>query len=102
MEGTEFKNQLMDSVLKQLGINHIFSISYHPQRKGKLKAFHKYLKPTLKKLCENDLVNWAKYVTQVLASYHVTLHLNTSKTPFFPVYGRDPNLPLHQLLEPMP
>ena len=25
----------------------------------------------------------------------------TTETPFFLVYGRDPNLPLHQLLEPM-
>ena len=25
----------------------------------------------------------------------------TVQTPFFLVYGRDPNLPLHQLLEPM-
>ena len=25
----------------------------------------------------------------------------TAETPFFLVYGRDPNLPLHQLLEPM-
>ena len=24
-----------------------------------------------------------------------------AETPFFLVYGRDPNLPLHQLLEPM-
>ena len=25
----------------------------------------------------------------------------TAESPFFLVYGRDPNLPLHQLLEPM-
>ena len=29
------------------------------------------------------------------------LNLATAETPFFLVYGRDPNLPLHQLLEPM-
>ena len=38
---------------------------------------------------------------QVLASYRVTPNLATAETPFFLVYGRDPNLPLHQLLEPM-
>ena len=50
--GTEFKNQLMDNVLKQLGIDCIFSSPYHPQSNGKLEVFHKYFKPTLKKLCE--------------------------------------------------
>ena len=93
--GTEFKNQLMDNVCKQLGIDCIFSAPYHPQSNGKLGVFHKYLTPTLKKLCENDPDNWDKYINQVSASYHVTPHLATAETPFFLVYGRGPNLPLH-------
>ena len=99
--GTEFKNSLMDQVLQQLGIDRIFSAPYHPQSNGKLEVFHKYLKPTLEKLCEKDPGNWDKYLNQVLASYRETLNLATEETPFFLVYGRDPNLPLHQLLEPM-
>ena len=91
----------MNQVLKQLGIERIFSAPYHPKSNGKLEVFHKYLKPTLKKLCKKDLSNWDKYINQVLASYRVTPNLATAETPFFLVYGRDPNLPLHQLLEPM-
>ena len=91
----------MDNVLQQLGIDCIFSAPYHPQGNGKLEVFCKCLKPTLKKLFEKDPDNWDKYINQVLASYHVTPHLATTETPFFLVYGRDPNLPLHQLLEPM-
>ena len=98
---TEFKNSLMDQVLQQLGIDRIFSAPYHPQSNGKLKVFHKYLKPTLKKLCEKDPANWDKYLNQVLTSYRITPNLATAELPFFLVYGRDPNLPLHQLLEPM-
>ena len=41
------------------------------------------------------------YIHQVLTGYHVTPHLKTDETPFFLVYGRDPNLPLCQLLETM-
>ena len=77
--GTEFKNNLMDQVLKQLGIERIFSAPYHPQSNGKLEVFHKYLKPTLKKLCEKDLSNWDKYINQVLASYRVTPNLATAE-----------------------
>ena len=40
-------------------------------------------------------------MNQVLTSYRVTPNLATPETPFFLVYGRNPNLPLHQLLEPM-
>ena len=98
---TEFKNSLMDQVLQQLGIDKIFSVPYHPQINGKLEVFHKYLKPSLKKLCEKDPANWDKYLNQVFASYRITLNLATAETPFFLVFGRDPNLQLHQLLEPM-
>ena len=90
----------MDQVL-QLGIDHILSAPYHPQSNGKLEVFHKYIRVTLKKLCENDPANWNKYLIQVLASYRVTPNLATVETRFFLVYGRDPNLLLHKLLEVM-
>ena len=91
----------MDQVLQQLGIDRIFSAPYHTQSNSKLEVFHKYLKPTLKKLCEKDPANWDKYLNQVLTSYRITPNIATAESPFFLVYGRDPNLPLHQLLEPM-
>ena len=91
----------MDQVLQQIGIDRIFSAPYHPQSDGKLEVFHKYLKPTLKKLCEKDPTNWDKYLNQVLATYRITANLATAESPFFLVYGRDPNLPLHQILESM-
>ena len=91
----------MDQVLKQLGIERIFSTPYHPQSNGKLEVFHKYLIPTLKRSCEKDPSNWDKYNNQVLASYRVTPNLATAEIPFFLVFGRDPNLLLDQLLEPM-
>ena len=81
--GTEFKNNLMDQVLQQLGIDRIFSAPYHPQSNSKLEVFHKYLKPTLKKLCEKDPANWDKYINQVLASYRITPNLATAESPFF-------------------
>ena len=99
--GTEFKNHLMDQFLQQLSIDYILSAPYHPQSNGKLKVFHKYLKSTLKTLCEKDPANWDKYINHSLTSYRVTPNLATAETCFILVYGRDPNLPLHQLLQPM-
>ena len=99
--GTEFKNHFLDQVLKQLAIQRIFSVPYPPHNNGELEVFHKYLKPTLKNLCEKDPPNWDKYINQVLAIYQVTPNLATIESPFLLVYRRDPNLPLHQLLESM-
>ena len=82
--GTEFKNQLIDQVHQQLGIDHILSAPYHPQSNGKLDVFQKYLKPTLKKLKkQKDPTNWDKYLNQVLASYRVTPNLAYSRDIIF-------------------
>ena len=64
--GTEFKNQIFDKVMKDLGIKRIFSAPYHPQSNGKLETFHEFLKPTLKKMCADDQDNWDDYMEQVL------------------------------------
>ena len=72
----------MDQVLQQLGIDRIFSAPYHPQNNGKLEVFHKYLKATLKKLCEKDPTNWDKYLNQVLASHRITPNLAMVELPF--------------------
>ena len=47
-------------------------------------------------------MNWDKYLNQVFASYRTTPNLATAETPFFLVYGRDPdsgmlNLETHRL-----
>ena len=55
--GMEFKNQTFDRVMKDLGIERIFSAPYHPPSNEKLETFHKFLKPTLKKMCAEDQDN---------------------------------------------
>ena len=48
---TEFKNNLMNQVLQQLGIDRIFSAPYHPQSNGKLRSLSQvpetYIEETL-------------------------------------------------------
>ena len=99
--GTEFKNQIFDKVTKDLGIERIFSAPYHPQSNGKLETFHKFLKPTLKKMFAEDQDNWDDYIEQVLGTYRGVPNLMTGELPFFLVYGRDGNQPVHQLLQPL-
>ena len=91
--GMEFKNSLMDQVLQQLGIGRIFSAPYHPQSNGKLEVYHKNLKPTLKKLCEKDPMNWDRYLNQALASYRITSNLATAETPFSWYMEETPTFP---------
>ena len=84
--GTEFKNQLLPHTI---------------HRAMETRGILQIPKPILKKLCDSDQDNWDQYFNQVLISYCVTPCLITGETAFFLIYGKDPNLPLQQLLESM-
>jgi hypothetical protein len=38
----------------------------------------------------------------VCFAYHSSIHSSTQETPFFLLYGRDPNIPIHNLLDAIP
>ena len=65
----------------------------YPQSNGKLEVFHKYLKPTLKKLCEKDLDHWDKYINQSCRSlvFSGTVHWFEGRQAFIHYCG------LHQV-----
>ena len=86
----------MDHILQQLGIDRIFSAPYHPQSKQQTGSLSQIFKTY-----PEDPTNWDKYLNQVFTIYRITSNLATAESPFFLVYGRDPNQPLHQLLELM-
>ena len=52
-------------------------------------------------MCAEDQDNWDDYIKQVLGTYRGVPNLTTGESPFFLVYGRDGNQPLHQLLQPL-
>ena len=72
-----------------------------PSKQWKTRSLSQVSKTYTQETLQKDPTNWDKYINQVLASYRVAPNLPTAETPFFLIYGRDPNLPLHQLLEPM-
>ena len=52
-------------------------------------------------MCPDDQDNWDDYIEQVLGTYRGVPNLMTGESPFFLVYGRDRNQPVHQLLQPL-
>ena len=87
--GTKFKNQLIDKVLQQLGIECIFSAPYHPQSNGKLEVFHKYLKPTLKKLCEKGPIKLGQvYKSSSSQQQSDTKHCHSGNTILLGLWKR--------------
>ena len=47
--GTEFKNEDMDSICTKLGIKRVFTPVYTPECNGKLEGWHKFFKACVAK-----------------------------------------------------
>ncbi|CAF3907401.1 unnamed protein product, partial [Rotaria sordida] len=72
-QGTHFKNQLMESIAKLIGYNHIFSSVYHLQN------------------LENN--NWDEFLSLVVFAYNSNIHATTNYSPFQLQFGRESRLP---------
>ena len=97
--GTEFNNKLFEMVAKELGVEHkIYSPPYRPQSNGRIEGFHAFLKTCLAKHVSGN-VEWDEVCTLATAAYNFLPNEHSKESPFFIMFGRDPRLPLSELLQ---
>ena len=81
-KGTHFNNQLMDTMTKLVGFNHVFSTVYHPQSNGLVERFNVTFVPQLAKLHNRENNNWDEYLSPVVFAYNSGTHATTGSSPF--------------------
>ena len=100
--GTEFKNEDMDSICTKLGIRRVFTPVYTPECNGKLEGWHKFFKACVAKHIRGNSVEWDELVPLAVAAYNFFPCQASKESPFVLMFGRDPVTPFCQLLEPAP
>ena len=90
MAQKEKKNSQMNTVLKQLGIKHIYSNPYRPQGNSRIKNFHNFLKRTLTKFLSSSDAKWDKVLLFAYYCFNLTPTSDDLEGPFFLIHGRDP------------
>jgi len=97
--GTEFTNETLAYVCQQFGIKQQFTSPYTPRSNGKCENFNKFLKSCLRKLCQDDQRSWDEKLGAVLSAYRSCPHTSSGESPFFLYKGRDPPLPIQELIK---
>ena len=95
-----FLSKLMKEICKLMGIQKTNTMVYHPQMDGLVERFKRTLIDMLTKTVEKGGRDWDSKLLYVLFAHHASPQESTKESPFYLLYGRDPQLPTEEALSP--
>ena len=99
---TQFKNEQMEELCKQLNVQTVYSPVYTPEANGRLEAWHRFFKACVTKHIWGNAAEWDEVVPLAGAPYNFFPCQASKESPFMLMFGRDPITPFAKLLEPAP
>ena len=97
--GKEFTNDTLAYVCQEFGIEQHFTSPYTPRSNDKTENFNKFLKASIRKLCQENKASWDQVLDQILFSYRCCPHTSPGEALYPLVYNRDPPIPIHKLIK---
>ena len=97
--GKESTNDILAYVCEEFNIEQHFTSPYTFRSNGKTENFNKFLKASIRKLCQEDKETWDQVLPLIPFAYTCCPHTSTGESPYTLVHGRDPVLPIHKLIK---
>ena len=97
--GKEFTNDTLAYFCDTFNIEQHFTSPYMPQSNGKTENSNRFLKASIRKLCQDDMADRDQFLAQIMMAYRCCPHTSTGESPFFLICNRDPALPIHELIK---
>ena len=92
--GNEFFNSHMKSIVDLLAIpRHIKTTAYTPSSDGMVERQMRTLKDQLVAFTDKYQRNWDEYLGLIAGMYRMQVNSATGYSPFYLIYGREPELP---------
>ena len=98
--GPCFLYKLLLGICEYIVVKKENTSAYHPQSEGLVERFNRTLNNMLAKSMAPETMEWDEQLPYVLFVYRAALQVSTSKSPFFLLYGRDPQLLFKAVLSP--
>ena len=83
-----------------MGITKFLCAKGKPKANGQIERFFRTLKSMLSAMAICHISEWDKYLAHVIYAYNCSLHRTVGNTPYYLMFGRDPeSYPHHGLAE---
>ena len=97
--GRNFESAVVSQLCQLYGVKRSRTTPYHPQGNGQTERFNQTLCGLIKSLPSEDRRKWPDMIKHLVFIYNSTPHQVTGVSPYTLMYGREPNLPIDQLLD---
>jgi transposase InsO family protein len=96
-----FMSKLVKELCKIFQVTKVETSSYHAQSDGLVERMNSSLISALRKYCTPDQQNWPSLLPSILMAYRMTPSTQSTKySPYFLLFGREPQMPLDVALIP--
>ena len=93
-QGANFMSKLLQELCCLTGISKSRTTPYHPMGNGITERFNRTLIGMLGTLQPDQKANWKNHIGPLVHAYNSTKHETTGFSPFYLMFGREPNLPI--------
>ncbi len=100
--GAEFRNRFLQEICNQFGINHTFTVAYHPISNGLVERTNRKILEVLRLVVCSLLHSWEDWLPHVAASINSSLCESTGQSPHFIILGIEKRLPYDLLSSSQP
>ena len=97
-QGRNFEGAVIRELCALYGITKSRTTPYHPEGNSQAERFNRTLFGLIKSLSERDRRKWPEFLAHLVFVYNATPHCVTGEAPYTLMFGREPTIPLDQLL----
>ena len=97
-QGGEFTGEVVECLLRRLGIAHLRTSAYHPQTDAKCERVHFSVHNIITKLIDDKHERWPDLLGTVTLAFNATVHTATGYSPHELFYSFAPSCPLDALV----
>ena len=101
-QGQNFESQLVADLGELMGTRKVQTSLYHPKTNGQCERFNSTLINMLGTLPKEKKSGWKNYIGTLVHVYNCTQNSATGFSPYFPMFGRQPCLPINVILSLAP